>query len=72
MLISNINACPEFGNGKYSDINHISFSFLFIPLLFHKSSINVNHNGLHFRKLDIFGIQQLLSSINWITLLNES
>ena len=67
MLISNINACPEFGNGKYSD--HISFSF---SLLFHKTSINVNHNRLHFRKLDIFGIQQLLTSINWFTLLNES
>ena len=58
-VISNINACPEFGNGKYSDI--ISFSF---SLLFHKTLINVNHNGLHFRKLDIFGIQQSLSSIN--------
>ena len=44
MLISNINVFPEFGNGKYSD--HISFSF---SLLIHKTSINVNHNGLNFR-----------------------
>ena len=44
----------------------ISFSF---SLLFHKTSID---NGLIFHKLDFFGIQQSLSSINWITLLNES
>ena len=51
---------------KYSD--HI-FS---LSLLFHKISINLNHNVLNFRKLDIFGIQQSLSLINWFTLFNES
>ena len=67
MLISNINTYPEFGNGKYSD--NLLFSFY---LLFHKTSININYNGLNVRKFYIFGIQKSLSSINCITLLNES
>ena len=31
-----------------------------------------NHNGLNVRKFYIFGIQQSLFSINWITLLNKT